>query len=92
MGVFEARRLGDSLWGVRILKMPVYKSDWTDANSAENAITYFLDVHHRRRSKERLAPFQVERLDFRAQDLEGFYQALERNGPKAVREFKAAFG
>jgi hypothetical protein len=33
-----------------------------------------------------------ERLDFRQQDREGFYQALERNGPKAVREFRDAFG
>jgi hypothetical protein len=72
--------------------IPVYKSDWTDAGSVENAVIYFLDVHHRRRSHQRLAPFRVERLDFRNQDREAFYQGLERNGPKAVREFKSAFG
>jgi hypothetical protein len=72
--------------------IPVYKSDWTDADSVENAVIYFLDVHHRRRSQQRLAPFRVERLDFRSQDREAFYQGLERNGPKAVREFKSAFG
>jgi hypothetical protein len=72
--------------------VPVYKSDWTDANSVENAIAYFLDVHQRRSAKERLAPFHVERLDFRQQDREGFYKALERSGPKAVREFRSAFG
>jgi hypothetical protein len=78
-------------WIITRSGIPVYKSDWTDANSVENAILYFLNVHQRRRLKERLAPFHVERLDFRAQDNEGFYQALERNGPKAVREFKSAF-
>src|SRR3972149_4368450 len=46
----------------------IYKSDWTDARSVENAIAYFLDVNERRRSGERLAPFRVERLDFRTQD------------------------
>ena len=33
---------------------PIYKSDWTDANSVENALVYFLDVVQRRRSRERL--------------------------------------
>ena len=70
----------------------VYKSDWTDAHSIENAVLYFLEAIDRRRSGERLAPFRVERLDFRTQDLEGFNDALARNGPKAVREFKDAFG
>ena len=71
---------------------PLYKSDWTDAASVENAIRYFLDVTERRRNRERLAPFRVERLDFRNQDREAFYAGLARNGPKAVREFQEAFG
>jgi hypothetical protein len=71
--------------------IPIYKSDWTDANSVENAIRYFLEVVDRRRSGERLAPFRVERLDFRNQDTEAFFRGLERNGPKAVREFRKAF-
>ena len=70
---------------------PLYKSDWTDSNSVANAIDYFLDVIQRRRGKERLAPFRVERLDFRNQDREAFYKGLARNGPKAVREFQEAF-
>ena len=70
--------------------IPVYKADWTDANSVENAIVYFLDVLKRRREKARLVPFRVERLDFRTSDTEAFYKGLERNGPKAVREFKEA--
>ncbi len=70
----------------------VYKSDWTDARSLENAIEYYVDVAARRQVGERLAPFRIERLDFRKQDQEAFYVGLERNGPKAVREFRAAFG
>lgn len=72
--------------------IPVYKSDWTDPASIANAVEYFLDVLTRRGVGERLVPFHVERLDFRHQDREAFYAALERNGPKAVREYRAAFG
>ncbi len=71
--------------------VPVYKADWTDHHSVENAIQYFLDVGERRRSGERLAPFAVERLDFRESDPAAFFRGLERNGPKAVREFQQAF-
>ena len=72
--------------------VPIYKSDWTDPHSLENAVEYFLNAIERRRSGERLAPFRVERLDFRRQDQAAFYEGLEHNGPKAVREFQAAFG
>ena len=70
--------------------IPVYKSDWTDANSVSNAIDYFLDVSERRKDREKLAPFRVERLDYRNQDREAFYKGLERNGPRAVEEFRRA--
>ncbi len=66
---------------------PIYKSDWSDANSVENAIQYYLDVLKRRRTGERVAPFMVERLDYRVQDREAFYEGLALSGPKAVREF-----
>ena len=71
--------------------VPVYKGDWTDVASLEEAIKYLLDITERRRDGRRLAGFHVERLDFRFQDREGFYKGLERNGPKAVREFDEAF-
>ena len=71
--------------------MPVYKSDWSDAQSVENALEYFLKIPERRKAGERLAPFRVERLDYRNQDREKFYQGLERNGSKAVEEFRKAF-
>ena len=72
--------------------IPVYKSDWTDTKSVANAIAYFLDGVERRKGGARLAPFKVERLDFRTQDREAFFKGLERNGPKAVDEFRLAFG
>ena len=70
--------------------IPIYKSDWTDANSVENAIEYFLGVVDRRRSGEQMVPFQVESLDFRTRNFAGFLAGLERNGPKAVKEFNSA--
>ena len=57
----------------------------------ENALRYFLNVVERRREGERLAPFRVDRLDYRRQDRDAFYRGLARNGPKAVREFQEAF-
>ena len=71
--------------------IPIYKSDWSDASSVENALVYFLDVSKRRKAKERLAPFHVERLDYRNQDRDAFYEGLARSGPKAVDEFSKAF-
>lgn len=72
--------------------IPVYKSDWTDTHSITNAMDYFLELPVRRRNKERLAPFVVERLDYRNADSVEFYKGLERNGPKAVTEFRNAIG
>jgi hypothetical protein len=72
--------------------IPVYKSDWTDSHSIANAVEYFIDTAERRRAGEQLFPFRVERLDFRVKDQRAFFDGLARNGPKAVREFKEAFG
>ncbi len=72
--------------------VPIYKSDWTDARSIETAVEYFLDTLARRREGERLTPFRVERLDLRNQNQATFYEGLARNGPKAVLEFRQAFG
>lgn len=71
--------------------VPVYKSNWTHVSSVANALEYLLNVQERRRDGERLAPFQVQRLDYRENDREGFYRGLERSGPKAVQEFREAF-
>lgn len=69
---------------------PLYKSDWTDANSVANALDYLVNVFERRRNRERLVPFQVQRLDYRSSDPDKFYEGLARNGPKAVQEFREA--
>ena len=79
-------------WIFNKVGVPVYKSDWSDAASVENAVIYLLDVVRRRRDGTRLAPFRVERLDYRTQDRDGFNAGLERSGPKAVKEFAEAFG
>ena len=79
-------------WIINRAGIPIYKSDWTDANSIENAIVYFLDITNRRRGRERLAPFNVQRLDYRNTDQEQFFAGLAVNGPRAVQEFKDEFG
>lgn len=70
----------------------LYKAAWTEYTSVENALIFFLDVAQRRKNGEPMVPFQVERLDYRLSDREGFYRGLERSGPKAVQEFKEMFG
>lgn len=72
--------------------VPVYKSDWSDASSVGNALSYFLDVRDRQKNGERLAPFNVQRLDYRNHDRQAFYRGLARSGPKAVDEFRDVFG
>lgn len=70
----------------------IYKSDWTDANSVDNALQYFVDIAQRRRDRETLAPFRVERLIYRNADRIEFYNGLKRNGKQAVDDFVEAFG
>ncbi len=78
-------------WIFTRLGTPLYKSDWTDANSVANTLDYLLNVAQRRGQGRRLSPFRVERLDYRDSDCEAFFAGLARNGPKAVREFEQAF-
>ena len=70
----------------------IYKSDWTDANSVDNALGYYVDVAKRRRARESLAPFTVQRIDYRDADRMAFFKGLKRNGNQAVDDFIAAFG
>lgn len=78
-------------WIINRSGIPVYKSNWTDVQSVRNALEYFTDLPERRKRGERLVPFQVERLDYRENDRDKFYEGLSRNGPRAVEEFKKAF-
>ena len=77
-------------WIFNRAAVPVYKADWTDIHSVQNALDYYLEVAQRRRNQERLVPFRVERLDYRQADQDRFYEGLARSGPKAVREFDEA--
>lgn len=69
----------------------MYKADWTDTDSVVGTLEYLLEVQERRKNRERLAGFRVERIEYRIQDNDSFNAGLERNGPKAVEEFKTAF-
>jgi len=71
---------------------PVYKSDWTDADSVRRMLEELAALPDRRRSGVRIAPFHVERMEWREADRGRFYEGLERSGPKAVEEFRKAFG
>lgn len=77
-------------WIFNRAAVPVYKSNWTDVNSVRNALDYYLEMLQRRRGGKKLVPFQVERVDYRESDRDGFYEGLARSGPKAVREFDEA--
>jgi hypothetical protein len=72
--------------------VPVYKADWTHSSSVLNAVEYLVSSQERRKSGERIVPFRVERLDYRTSNPDAFNAGLARNGPKAVREFREAFG
>ena len=67
--------------------IPLYKSRWTDAKSAENAAVYYLDVQARRKNKERLAPFKVERIDYRDVNKKARLEGLAKAGQKAVDDW-----
>ncbi len=71
--------------------IPIYKAEWTDPFSVQNALEYALDVADRR-SNERLTPFRVERLDYHTTDKYAFIDGLKRNGPKAIDDYQDAFG
>ena len=78
-------------WIIDRVGRPFYKADWTDGESIEQALSHLLEAAAKRRNKQRMTPFRVERLDLRQVDQEKFYEGLARNGPKAVAEFRDAF-
>jgi len=74
-------------WVFNKAGIPLYRSDWTDAPSCVNAVEYYLDVQERRRNRERLAPFKVERIDYRDVNKEKRLEGLAKAGPKAVDDW-----
>jgi len=77
-------------WIIDRAGRPVYKADWTDVSSVASAIRDLLAmVERRRRERLTFSPFTVHRLEYRVSDRKAFMKGLERNGPKAVAEYKA---
>lgn len=66
----------------------LYKAPWTEVRSVRSALHHLVETSQLRRDGLRLAPLAVERIDYRLADREAFYQGLERNGPRAVEEFR----
>lgn len=69
----------------------LYKSNWTDADSVRAMLQMLMALPARRRSGVRIAPFEVQRVEWREADRERFHEGLVRSGPKAVEEFEKAF-
>ncbi len=67
---------------------PLYKADWTNSASIESALENLVKPNKLHGAQKNRTPFNVHRMEFRTGNLTAFLKALERNGPKAVREFK----
>lgn len=68
----------------------LFRSDWTDAATAEAAMCYMLDARNRRREGLRLKPFFTEMVGYRWSDQAAFEAGLEVAGPQAVSDFERA--
>jgi hypothetical protein len=68
----------------------IYKSDWTSAANVEAFLTRYEAGRARRPQAGSVGPYLTEQVEFRDIDREAFYQRLQRNGPRAYDEFKAA--
>ena len=79
--------LANMTWIFNKSGVALYRSRWTDAPSAENAVEYYLDVQQRRRNREKLAPFKVERIDYRDVNREKRLEGLAKAGQKAVDDW-----
>ncbi len=66
----------------------LYKAPWTAVRSVRSALHYLVETSGLRTEGLRVAPLPVERVDYRLVDQDAFYRGLERNGPKAVEEFR----
>ena len=79
--------LANMTWIFNKSGVALYRSRWTDAPSSENAVEYYLDVQQRRRNREKLAPFMVERIDYRDVNREKRLEGLAAAGQKAVDDW-----
>ena len=68
----------------------LFRSDWTDPPTIEDAINYMLNSRARRREGLRLAPFYTEFVGYRWNDPAKFQEGLARAGQQAVDDFSRA--
>ncbi|CAN5155355.1 hypothetical protein BH23ACT9_BH23ACT9_27330 [soil metagenome] len=68
----------------------VYKADWTSAANVEGFLQRYLGARANRKTGVGMSPYTTEQIEYRDQDRTAFYAALERNGPRALAEFKRA--
>jgi hypothetical protein len=68
----------------------LFRSDWTDPPTIEQALRYLLDARDRRREGLSLKPFYAEFLGYRWSSQAAFMAGLEVAGPQAVSDFRAA--
>ncbi|HVB63364.1 MAG TPA: hypothetical protein VNE17_01450 [Nitrolancea sp.] len=68
----------------------LFRADWTDASTVKFAVDYLLSVDARKRDGTLIEPFYAELRGFRWEDVSGFAEGLEYNGPRAVSEFRQA--
>ena len=68
----------------------LFRADWTDPPTIEQAVRYLLDARDRRREGLSLKPFYAEFLGYRWSSQAAFMAGLEVAGPQAVSDFRAA--
>ncbi len=79
--------LANMTWIFNKSGVALYRSRWTDAPSSETAALYYVDVQERRKNREKLAPFMVERIDYRDVNKEKRLEGLAKAGQKAVDDW-----
>ena len=68
----------------------LFRADWTDPPTIEQAVRYLLDARARRREGLSLKPFYAEFLGYRWSSQAAFMAGLEVAGPQAAADFRAA--
>jgi hypothetical protein len=68
----------------------LFRADWTDPPTIEQAISYVLNSRARRREGLKLAPFYAELVGYRWNDPAKFQDGLARAGQQAIDDFARA--
>ena len=68
----------------------VYRADWTEPETLRLLLDYQLRRIEQRRAGARVGPFYGEFLGYRPSVWREFEEALELNGPQAVRDWRRA--